>query len=191
MLMEAKNKKSAAAIAVVLLVGLVLGVAILRTEKAKPAGDGHGHSEGAEHAERADEAHHDEKAKDEHGHDHDEHGEEKGHDKAAAPAEFQKGPHGGKLFTKEGFGLELTIFETDVEPEFRIYAYRSGKPVTLNPTTLSVTLLRLGREPEVFRFAAEKDYLKGSAVVEEPHSFAGTVKAQFEGKSYEFKYEQV
>lgn len=177
LMMKPENKKSALAIAGVLLLGLVLGVAILRSESAKPAGDEHGHSESRPHGD---------KAKVGHG---DEHGDE--HDKPAEVAEAAKGPHGGKLFTQDGFGLELTIFETDVEPEFRLYAYRDGKPVALKPAGVSVTLQRLGREPEVFHFAPEKDYLKGSAVVEEPHSFAGTVQAEFDGKRYEFKFEQV
>jgi len=65
MLMEPKNKKPAVAIAAVLIVGLVLGLAILRSETAKPAGDGHGHAESAAHADdgkHGDKDHHDEAA---------------------------------------------------------------------------------------------------------------------------------
>lgn len=187
MLMEIKKKKSALAIAAVLVLGLVLGVAILRTEKAKPAGDEHGHAESAAHA---DEEHHDKKAGDEHAQD-DKHGDKERHTGAAASTAPAKGPHGGKLFTKEGFGLELTIFETGVEPEFRLYLYRDGKPIAPGQAKVSVTLARLGRPPEVFSFSVEKDYLKGSAVVEEPHSFAGVIKAQAGSQAYEFKFEQV
>lgn len=186
MLMEPKNKKSAMAVAAVLIVGLVLGVAILRSEKAKPAGDEHGHAESAAHA---DDEHHGKKAKEDDGHGHDDkHGDKEHHDEATAPT---KGPHGGKLFTQDGFGLELTIFETDVEPEFRVYTYRDGKPLAPSQAKVSVTLDRLGRKPELFSFAAEKDYLKGSAVVEEPHSFNGTIKAQLGSQSFDFKFEQV
>ena len=186
MLIESKNKKSAVAIAAVLIVGLVLGVAILRSETAKSAGDGHGHAESAAHA---DDEHHGKKAKDDEGHGHDDkHGDKEHHDEAAAPS---KGPHGGKLFTKDNFGLELTIYETDVEPEFRVYLYRDGKPLAPNQAKVSVTLDRLGRQPQPFAFAVEKDYLKGSAVVEEPHSFNGTIQAQLGGQAFEFKFEQV
>lgn len=179
-----KNKKSAVAIGVVLVLGLVLGLAILRTEKAQPAGDEHGHAENSAHA---DDEHHGKQAKDAHGHEA-EHADKEHHEEAAAPA---KGPHGGKLFAKDGFGLELTIFETNVEPEFRIYVFKDGKPVPPSQASVTVTLERLGRQPEVFRFAAEKDFLKGSATVEEPHSFAGTIQAKVGSQTHEFKFEQV
>lgn len=173
MSMEPKNKKSAIAVAAVLVAGLVLGVAILRTEKAQPAGEEHGHAEAAGHADE--------------GHTKDGHSDSDHHAQTAPPA---KGPHGGKLFSQGAFGLELRIFETDVEPEFRIYAYRDGKPVPPEQTQASVTLERLGKQAEVFSFAAEKDYLKGSMVVEEPHSFFGTIKATIAGQKLEFKFEQ-
>ncbi len=191
--MSLKNKKSALAIAAVLALGLVLGVAILRTGKTQAAGDAQGHAENAAHAAHADEDHPGEKAGAAHDA-HDNHADKEHHEETAAPAgptASAKGPHGGKLFSKDGMGLELSIFETDVEPEFRVYLYRDGKPVAPSVATVKVTLERLGQQPEVFSFAPEKDYLKGSAVVEEPHSFNGTVKAQLGEQTYEFSFEQV
>lgn len=179
MMMEPKNRKSAQAIAAVLLVGLVLGVAILRTEKAQPEGEEHGHAEAAGHG---DDTHGKEGKEGKDGHSDSDH-----HAQAAPPG---KGPHGGKLFTQGNVGLELRIFETDVEPEFRVYLYRDGKPLSPEQGQVSVTLERLGRSPELFSFAAEKDYLKGSMVVEEPHSFFATIKATVAGQTLEFKFEQ-
>lgn len=168
---DMKSKKSTRIVAAVLAIGLVLGIAILRLDRAQPAGEGHEHAEAAH-------------GKD--GHD------DKGHGQAgAASAAPTKGPHGGKLFTQGGFGLELSIFESGVEPEFRVYLYRDGKPLAPSQAQVAVTLDRLGRAPERFSFAAEKDYLKGSATVEEPHSFAATVTAQVGGQSHAFKFEQV
>lgn len=176
--MDMKNKKSTWVIAAVLIVGLVLGVSILRMDRAQPAGEGHDHAEAAH-------------GKDDHDNDHDHKGG-KGHDQAGdASTAPVKGPHGGKLFSQGGFGLELSIFESGVEPEFRVYLYRDGKAVPPSQAAVVVTLDRLGRAPETFSFAAEKDYLKGSATVEEPHSFAATVKAQAGGQTYEFKFEQI
>jgi cobalt-zinc-cadmium efflux system membrane fusion protein len=102
-----------------------------------------------------------------------------------------KGLHGGKLFTQDGYGVEVTIYETGVEPQFRVYTYRDGKPLSPADSELSLTLERLGRAPQVFTFVPEGDYLKGDAVVEEPHSFKVTVNAKNKGKSYRFAYEQV
>ncbi|MEO3713752.1 efflux RND transporter periplasmic adaptor subunit [Roseateles flavus] len=184
MLMEPK-KKSAVAIAVVLVLGLVLGVAILRTDKSAPAGEehGHGHEEAKGHA---DAEHHGKKAADSHA-DHKDHADKEHHEEAAAPT---KGPHGGRLFTNNGFGLEMTIVENNAEPQFRLYLFKDGKPLAPTQAKVGITLQRLGRKPEVYAFAPEKDYLKGSATVDEPHSFDGTIDVQFGNQKHEFKFEQ-
>ena len=146
----------------VLLVALVLGVVILGSEKSASGGDEHGHDA------HADEQHHEEGT--------------------AAPA---KGPRGGRLFVVGGYGLELTIFETGVEPQFRLYTYQDGQPTDPAQSQVTVSVERLGRPPQVFAFAKEADHLKGNGVVEEPHSFAVTIAAKNAGKTHQFKYEQV
>lgn len=110
---------------------------------------------------------------------------------SAAPGTPQKGPHGGKLFTQDGYGTEVTIFEQGVEPEFRVYTYQDGKPIDPAASQVSITLDRLGREPQAFTFTKEQDYLKGDAVVEEPHSFKVMIAAQYGNKPYRFAYEQI
>ncbi len=122
------------------------------------------------------------KPEDRHAHDKEHHEED------ATPA---KGPHGGKLFTGGDYALEVTIFETNVEPEFRIYTYQKGQPLTPSSSKVAVTLERLGRKPQVFSFLPQQDYLKGNATVDEPHSFAIKIVAQYQGKAYEYQYEQV
>src|SRR5687768_17245627 len=99
---------------------------------------------------------------------------EEDHDPSASTGDTaaaqKKGPHGGKLFTRNGYGIEVTIFEQGVAPQFRVYAYRDGKPLVPATNQVVLTLERLGRPPQLFKFAAEQDYLKGDAIVEEPHS---------------------
>lgn len=162
--------KQTVLIALVLIVGLVLGAAILGAKKTEPAGDAHGHGTDAhaEAKEHDDEEHHEAKA-----------------------AEPQKGLHGGRLFTQDAYGIEVTIFETGVEPQFRIYTYRDGKPIDPAQSNVTVTLERLGRTPQEIRFTKEGDYLKGDSMVEEPHSFVVGVAAEHDGKPYRFSYEQV
>ena len=109
----------------------------------------------------------------------------------AAPGALSSGPHGGKLFTRDGYGVEITIFEQGVEPEFRVYTYQDGKPLDPTASQVTLTLDRLGRTPQAFTFVKEKDYLKGDAVVEEPHSFKVTIAAQHGNKPYRFTYEQI
>lgn len=181
------NKKQTISIAVVLVLGALLAMLILSMNKAQPEGDEHGDASHAEAAGHGEKEHHDDEAKNGHelakGHSDQEH-----QDEAARP---QKGPHGGKLFAKDGYGVEVTIFEQGVGPEFRLYTYRDGKPLDAAASKITLTLDRLGRTSQEFAFTKEKDYLKGNAVVEEPHSFNVKIAAQHAGKPYLFAYEQI
>ena len=159
--------KQALPIALVLAAGLALGGYIL-SKKAAPVGEEHGpepHAEAGDHAEKK-------------------HAE----GEATAP---KKGPHGGRLFASGDYGLELTIFETGVAPQFRIYTTLAGKPLDPAQSQVVVTIERLGRKPQPFSFSKEADYLKGAGVVEEPHSFAVSIGADYAGKTHQFKFEQV
>lgn len=182
-----KNRHQRLAIAVVLVIAAVLAGLILMGKGSRTGADEHSEEHGNEaHADVAENA--------------------KGNQanlvtsmtassaQKTSPSEFLKGPHGGKLFTKEGFGLELIIFENEVEPEFRLYTYKDGKalaPDTQAASKLNIVLERLGRAPQTFTFVPEKDYFKGSATVDEPHSFKVTIAAQYNNQSYQFAYEQV
>ena len=168
------TKKQLITVLVILALGVGAGAYLLRTEKPKND-DGHGHGAAA---------HGEAKAGD--------HKDHAGHSDAEGKAGIPtKGPKGGKLFVEAGYGLEMTIFETGVEPEFRIYSYKDGKPIAPNLSKVTATIERLGRKPQEFIFAPERDYLKGKGTVEEPHSFAVQILAQYDGKPYIFDYEQI
>jgi membrane fusion protein, heavy metal efflux system len=106
----------------------------------------------------------------------------------AAKEEFERGPHRGRLLRSGDFALEMTIFETNVPPMFHIYPYNKGEPISPERVKLSVTLNRLGDRADVFTFTPEKDYLAGSGVVTEPHSFDVVVTAVYDGKSHRWSY---
>ena len=108
-----------------------------------------------------------------------EHGEE---------GEPAKGPHNGRLLKDGDFAVEMTIFEDGVPPQFRVYPTKDGKPVDAKTVQLTVTLKRLGGEVNTFPFKAEKDYLTGQGVVEEPHSFDVEVVAVESGKRHVWRY---
>jgi cobalt-zinc-cadmium efflux system membrane fusion protein len=192
--MQTKKLKSTSLIAIiaVIVIGIILGAYILRTEKPASMEDEH-----ADHAEKPMETATDERPKHgEAGHDH-----EKDHLPLAKDAHEQehtpqakgiaKGPHGGKLFTQNGYGVEVTIFEQNVPPEFRVYTYQDGKPLDPATSNISIQLERLGSSPQPFSFTKENDYLKGNAVVVEPHSFKVNITANHNSKSYKFDYEQI
>lgn len=113
--------------------------------------------------------------------DHGEHGDEE--------AEPAKGPHGGRLLKDGKFALEVTIFETGVDPQYRVYPTLDGKPVDPSAVDLTVKLSRLGGKQDTFRFAPEADYLKGDSIVTEPHSFDVAVSASHAGKTHSWAYE--
>jgi cobalt-zinc-cadmium efflux system membrane fusion protein len=102
--------------------------------------------------------------------------------------EVQKGPHGGRLFREDEFAVELTIFETGVEPEFRAYAYKNDAPLDPDRLVLRVELKRLNAMEE-FAFVAREDYLVGDAVVGEPHSFVVVVTAEYDGRTSRWTYD--
>ncbi|WP_339681691.1 HlyD family efflux transporter periplasmic adaptor subunit [uncultured Hyphomonas sp.] len=107
----------------------------------------------------------------------------------AEEAEAAEGPHGGRLLEEGDFALEMTIFESGVPPEYRIYPFLAGEPVDPSRVALTVRLDRLGDEEDLFGFSPVQDYLKGDGVVTEPHSFEVFIDAQYQGTSYSWSYE--
>ena len=116
------------------------------------------------------------------GHDH---GGEHGHEED----ESERGPHGGRLLAEGDFAIEVTIFESGVDPQYRVYPTLNHKPVDLSAVDLTITLSRLGGKRDTFRFAPEADYLKGDGIVTEPHSFDVEVAASYGGKPYRWTYD--
>lgn len=104
-------------------------------------------------------------------------------------AETPEGPHGGRLLTDGDLGLEITIFETGQEPQFRVYPYWQGEKLDPAKVNLQITLSRLGGKVDRFTFTAQDDFLAGAGVVEEPHSFDVEVVASVDGKRSRWTYE--
>jgi cobalt-zinc-cadmium efflux system membrane fusion protein len=122
-------------------------------------------------------------AHDDHAHD-----DQGGHGEHAA-AEFERGPHRGRMLRDGDFALEVTIFETNVPPEYRLYAYRDGKPLSPGEVRATIELKRLDGEANRFRFKPEGDYLRGDGVVGEPHSFDVKVTAEHAGRAHAWAYD--
>ncbi len=101
------------------------------------------------------------------------------------------GPRGGSYFSDNGFGLELTIFEQGVPPQFRIYLYEKNKALPPTAAKVSITLLRLGRTIQLIHFSPEADYLLGDQIINEPHSFELVITAERNGQTMRWKMSQV
>ena len=117
---------------------------------------------------------------------------EHGHE--ASEEEVAKGPHGGRLLSSENFELEITIYESGLPPEFRVYAYKNPgnderQAVTADKVTLDIELKRSGNKVDFIQFSPQQDYLRGNATIYEPHSFEVTVKASYENTTYSWNYD--
>ena len=106
----------------------------------------------------------------------------------AAEADYERGPHNGRMLRSGDFALEVTIFEDGVPPEFHIYPYLNNKPLDPRRVELQMALSRLDGEVNRFNFTVEEGYLRGDGVVTEPHSFDVTVVASQGGKRHAWKY---
>ena len=116
-----------------------------------------------------------------HGHGH---GGHDGHEE-----EMPRGPHGGRLLEKDGFSLEMTIFEAGIPPEFHIYPYIDHAAIDPKDVGLNIKLHRTGDVVDDINFTQQQDYLKGDMVIYEPHSFKVEVTAKYNGKTYQWRYD--
>ena len=107
---------------------------------------------------------------------------------AAAAADYERGPHRGRMLRDGDFAVEVTIFEDGVDPEFHVYAYRNDKPVAPGDVQLSVELARLSGKVDRFAFTPQEAYLRGGGVVIEPHSFDVKVRAVEGGRTHNWTY---
>jgi cobalt-zinc-cadmium efflux system membrane fusion protein len=111
------------------------------------------------------------------------------HHGVEAAAEFERGPHRGRMLRDGDFAIEVTIFETGVPPQFHLYAYRNDQPLPAQDVSAEVALSRLGGKVDRFNFRPEGDHLVGDGTVVEPHSFDVAVTASFDGKEHRWTYE--
>ncbi|MDF5908768.1 hypothetical protein P4132_21330 [Pseudomonas aeruginosa] len=107
---------------------------------------------------------------------------------AQASGSYERGPNNGRLLRDGDFALEVTIYETNAPPHYRL-AYRDGKPVAPADVVATIKLSRLDGEVNQFTFTPENNYLVGSGEVTEPHSFDVAVSAEHAGKKSTWSYE--
>ncbi|HEV8051206.1 MAG TPA: efflux RND transporter periplasmic adaptor subunit [Parachlamydiaceae bacterium] len=111
------------------------------------------------------------------------------HDDAPAAEGFNRGPHRGRLLEKDGFQVEVSIFEPEgVPPKFRIYFYENNTPIDPSKVTFDMVLKRINRVEKI-PFKQEMDYLQSTVEASEPHSFKVDISASFKDKSYHWDYD--
>lgn len=105
-----------------------------------------------------------------------------------AVGEYERGPHNGRMLRDGDFALEMIVFEDGIPPEYRLYAYREGKPISPGSVQARVTIRRLDGEVTTFGFRPEQDYLRGDATLLEPHSFDVAVNAAEGGRRHQWRF---
>lgn len=102
---------------------------------------------------------------------------------------FKRGPHQGRLLEKDGFQVEVTIFELEgVPPRFRIYFYEDGTPVKPSAVHFDMELKRINRKEKI-PFKQEDNFLESTKEAVEPHSFKVKIAATYKDKTYDWEYE--
>ena len=111
------------------------------------------------------------------------------HGDHAIEADMGKGPHGGRMLKDGDFAIELTIFETGVDPEFRAWVTNNGMPIEPEKVGLQVSLARLGDKVDEINFRPQGDFLRGDTVIYEPHSFVVSIEANHNSNTYTWQYD--
>ena len=174
------SKKQGIAIAVILAMGIAAGGWILGSSSSDQSAEQGEHASHAESKGHADAEHHG--AQDGDGHDH-----AKGHSDAEHHEDGPKtGSHGGKLFTEDGFGLELLLAEEGGEPHFRVWLFQQDKPLAPSAAKVSVTLTRPNGEKQEVAFKAEQDFLISTSPIAEPHAFEAAITAKMANTPFLF-----
>lgn len=106
-----------------------------------------------------------------------------------AKGDYERGPNNGRFLRDGEFALEVTIFETNAPPHYRLYAYKGDDPIPPGEVVATIELSRLDGEVNRFTFTPESTYLVGSGEVTEPHSFDVTVTAEHGGKRSHWSYD--
>nr|WP_300975717.1 hypothetical protein [Yoonia sp.] len=90
-----------------------------------------------------------------------------------ATEDYERGPNNGRLLRDGDFALEVTIYETNAPPHYRLYTHKGDSLIA--PADVEATV-QLAPDGEVnrFTFTPKNDYLAGSGEVTEPHSLVWT-----------------
>lgn len=112
-----------------------------------------------------------------------------GTESVRASGDYERGPNNGRLLRDGDFALEVTIYETNAPPHYRLYAYRNSQPLDPAQVVPTVELKRLDGEVNRFAFKPENGYLSGDGEVTEPHSFDVTVTAEHNGRTSTWSYD--
>ena len=85
----------------------------------------------------------------------------------------RSGSHGGPLVGTDGGLVEISVFETNVPPRFRLYFadQTGGGQAAPSPATVTLEIARRSSGRQVFAFVSRDQFLESTASIPEPHEF--------------------
>jgi len=101
------------------------------------------------------------------------------------------GPHCGQMLDT-GHGLvEISVFETNVPPRFRLYFFDAAQKRTGPPKAedISLKIIRPDGGEQTFTFVLMDGYLEAASELPEPHEFAGTLKIHHGDHAHESSFQ--
>jgi nickel/cobalt exporter len=134
-----------------------------------------------------------------HGHDHDHdhgHSHESGVIFLPTSAAIQRrvqqhggGAHGGKMVDTGHGWLEVSIYDAEGPPRFRIYSCRaSGQAMPLpRGTSVNLETARLDGSSQKFLFDAKEGYWESTAVLPEPRSFLAIIRMTHSNHTHTYR----
>lgn len=92
--------------------------------------------------------------------------------------EDERGPHNGFLVNLGHGFVEISVFETDLPPRFRLFFFNQRKQARSVPTRATVTIetVRPGGARQTFTFRTQGEYLESTSDIPEPHEFKAIVQ---------------
>jgi nickel/cobalt exporter len=101
--------------------------------------------------------------------------------------------HGGTMINTGHGWIEISVFETDVPPRFRLYFYDEKKNSILPSKHQTVTLetIRPDKSRQRFDFLHQENYLEASEHLPEPHEFQAILELKHGDHGHTFKVQFV
>jgi len=124
----------------------------------------------------------------EHDHDHRDHAHPHGHTHEDGS---EHGPRGGMLVnTGHGF-IEISVFEKNVPPIFRLFFYDADKQPRRPPKAehISIATVRRDGARQTFTFRGAEEFLESTADIPEPHEFRAIVRLAHGGHAHTHEFQ--
>lgn len=98
-------------------------------------------------------------------------------------------PHGGKWIETDFGFVEISVYETGVPPQFRLYFFAPEKRPLALPRGLAAALetLRLDGTKQVFTFTDKGGFLQSEQDIPEPHEFEVSLSLTHDGHTHDYE----